>query len=151
MNKSTKSAIYSFLEAADTKLEGWLGELSDEIDELEGKQGEKESDARQEKIGLLEDVRDSLQGVVTGIAAQGAVGDEFRSDVERVEIYRGGPLCLLHVLVWDGPHGTTRAVYNGRRWVFQSGCGPWGAAQGAAALRLIAHFHLDLSASARPL
>lgn len=96
-------------------------------------------------------MRGPVTGEVSGLQLGAAVGGEFRSDIEKVEIYRGGPLCLLHVLVWDGPHGTTRAVYNGRKWVFQSGCGPWGAAQGAAALRLVEHFHLDLSASARPL
>lgn len=77
MNKSTQKAIYSFLEAVSPKLEGWLGELNDEIDELVDKQSEKESDARQEKLGLLEDVRDSLQAAVDAIGeAQNTVEGE---------------------------------------------------------------------------
>lgn len=92
----------------------------------------------------------SLQAVITG---HDNSGGEFRSEVEMVEVYRGGPRCALHVLVWDGPHGTTRAVYNGRQWVFQSGAAEWracGPGATPAVRRLVEHFHLDLSLGARP-
>lgn len=83
-----------------------------------------------------------MRGPVTGSAR--APNGEFRSDVELVEIYRGGPKCALHVLVWDGPHGTSRAVYNGRQWVFQSGAGAWEKVPSTLAhRRLQEHFHLS--------
>lgn len=76
---------------------------------------------------------------------------EFRSDVELVEIYRGGPKCALHVLVYESPHGTARAVHNGRGWVFQSGVGPWERHPSTRGhRRLAAHFHLELAPQKEP-